>query len=351
MHVLTVFAKDPRIGHSKSRLARSIGDEYAFSVAKALLTDTLEMVRTVNGQGGADLTTSVFYTPDDVAARDRFAAESPSIGYEPQQGAALGERLINCFDCWFSRHADRVVVIGTDCPTLGADDVENAFSLLGSADVVLGPATDGGYYLVGVASPQPRLFEEIDWSSADVLTQTVARIREQRLSLKLLPTKSDLDHVEDVRPVFGQLEAQLAAMSPRGQATYWTLQDLLTREPFQTPPFEIVHFDEIDPVDCPCGRARRAFVHAADFPATVHQTEIMLDAQPHFHRGQSEVYVILECGDDAALELDGERVPVRVGSTVLIRPGCVHRAVGEMKVLVICSPKFDARDEYVVEKS
>lgn len=347
MHVLTVFAKDPRLGHSKSRLARTIGDEPAFAVAKALLTDTLEMVKGVRAQGDADLTTSVFFTPDDADARQRFAAEGPYLGHEPQQGASLGERMNNCFETWFARHADRVVIIGTDCPTIGAEDIEAAFNALRGADVVLGPAADGGYYLVGLSSRQSELFHGIEWSSPDVLAQTVARIRSQKLSLRLLPTKSDLDTVDNVRPVFGQLEAHMAAMSPRSQATYWTLQDLLTRKPFQAPPFEVVHFDEIAPVDCPCGHARRAFAHAADFPATVHQTEITLDARPHHHQGQTEVYFILDCDADAAIELNGERHPVRVGSSILIRPGCVHRAIGQMRVLIVCTPKFDPRDEFI----
>lgn len=376
MNVLTVFAKDPRLGHSKSRLARTIGDPRAFSVAQALLTDTLEVLAAsdsvvTNGQGGdkgqsgerghggekeqggdygharVKLSRSVFYTPDDANARARFAALGPAIGHEPQRGDTLGQRLANCFSTWFDRHASKVIVIGTDCPTLGVEEIGTAFDLLGEADVVLGPAADGGYYLIGLSSPQPDLFDGIDWGGPDVLTQTVSRIRTARLTLRLLPVKCDLDTIDDLRPVFGQLEAQLAAMSPRGQATYWTLQDLLSRNLFDPQPFEIVHFDEIEPVACPCGQARRAFAEAADFPATVHQTEITLDAKPHFHNGQTEVYVILECDEDAALELNGQRHPVRVGSAILIRPGCVHRALGRMKVTVICTPKFDHRDEYL----
>lgn len=347
MNVLTIFAKDPRPGHSKSRLARAIGQDHAFSVAKALLSDTLEMAKTVRSADLSDFTTSIFYSPDDVAARERFASVSHRFGHEPQIGSTLGERLSNCFDSWFARGAERVVIVGTDCPSLGAGDVEQAISLLREGDVVLGPASDGGYYLIGLSSPQPQLLTDIDWSSADVLAQTAVRIRQSRLSLRLLPTRSDLDCVEDVRPVFGQLEALMSAMSPRGQATYWTLQDLLTRAPFDPPPYEVLHFDDITPVECPCGHARRAFAYAVDFPATVHQTQITLDAKPHHHLGQTEVYVVLECDTDAALELDGERIPVRVGSTALIRPGCVHRAVGRMKVLIICSPKFDPADEFV----
>lgn len=110
---------------------------------------------------------------------------------------------------------------------------------------------------------------------------------------------------------------------------------------------EKVSLPDLPGVPCPCGTARRAFADAADFPATVHLTEISADAHVHHHRRQTEVYVILECGPDAALELDGERVPVKPLDAVRIPPGVRHRAVGEMRVLIVCSPKFDPADEFV----
>lgn len=359
MDVLTVFAKHPRPGHSKSRLAATLGEEQAFSIANALLSDTLETVNSFLAHARPKQTASISYTPNDEAVHRRFAEVSSKIDCEPQIGDSLGDRLAICFENWFARGAENIIVIGTDCPTINADDLSNAFRLLENADVVLGPATDGGYYLVGLSSPQPRLFDDVDWSTADVLTQTASRIREQQLTLNLLPTKSDLDIREDLSPVFGQLEARRTAKLPGGEATYEILRELREQEPAipspletaSLPRFEVLHFDEIDPVDCPCGHARRAFSSAADFPATVHQTEITLDAKPHFHERQSEVYVVLDCNPGAILELDGERVPVRVGSTALIRPGCIHRAIGRMKVMIICSPKFDPQDEFVILKA
>ena len=105
-------------------------------------------------------------------------------------------------------------------------------------------------------------------------------------------------------------------------------------------------FAEIAGVACPCGMARRAFPDAIDFPVTVHQTEISADARAHYHRELTEVYYVLECGPEAHLELDGQRVPVARGHCILIRPGVRHRAIGKMKVLVIVSPKFDPSDEW-----
>ena len=92
--------------------------------------------------------------------------------------------------------------------------------------------------------------------------------------------------------------------------------------------------------------ARRGFTEVEDFPGTLHVTEISADARRHYHRRLTETYYVLECEADAALELDGQRIAVRPGSCVLIRPGTRHRAVGSMKVLILVLPKFDPQDEW-----
>ena len=109
---------------------------------------------------------------------------------------------------------------------------------------------------------------------------------------------------------------------------------------------EIVDFAEIPPVPCPCGYARRAFAEVADFPGTIHQTEISTDARVHYHQRLTEVYYILECGPDAQMELDDECVKIAPGMCIMIRPLVRHRAIGKMKVLVIVYPKFDPADEW-----
>lgn len=109
---------------------------------------------------------------------------------------------------------------------------------------------------------------------------------------------------------------------------------------------EIVDLRAIDPVDCPCGIARRAFADSDDFPGTLHFTQISQDARAHFHREHTEIYVILKCDPDAAIELDGVRHPVQPLKSILIPPGVTHRAIGEMEVLIVCTPEFDSRDEH-----
>ncbi|MBL8218133.1 MAG: cupin domain-containing protein [Bryobacterales bacterium] len=110
---------------------------------------------------------------------------------------------------------------------------------------------------------------------------------------------------------------------------------------------QIVDFATLPGVPCPCGTARRAFADIPQFPATVHVTEIKIDAQRHYHKQLTEVYYFLECGPDARMELDGETVAVHPGMCILIPPGVRHRAIGLMKVLIVAQPKFDPADEHL----
>jgi len=108
--------------------------------------------------------------------------------------------------------------------------------------------------------------------------------------------------------------------------------------------YMVAQLDSIEPVRCPCGWARRAFGTEENRLATVHLTDIEHDAQTHYHKQMTEIYVILE--GEGHVELDGELVPVRPMSSVFIKPGCRHRAVGRMKILNIPIPAFDPADEW-----
>ena len=111
--------------------------------------------------------------------------------------------------------------------------------------------------------------------------------------------------------------------------------------------FQVVDFAEIPGVPCPCGTARRAFADVAEYPATVHVTSISVDAQLHYHKRLTETYYFLECGPGARMQLDDETLAVKPGMCILIPPGVRHRAIGEMKVLIIALPKFDPADEWL----
>jgi mannose-6-phosphate isomerase-like protein (cupin superfamily) len=110
--------------------------------------------------------------------------------------------------------------------------------------------------------------------------------------------------------------------------------------------YHLVDFAEIRGVPCPCGTARRAFADVAEFPGTVHVTEISVDAKLHYHRRLSETYYFLECAPDARMQLNDELIPVKPGVCIMIPPGVRHRAVGRMKVLIVALPKFDPEDEW-----
>jgi mannose-6-phosphate isomerase-like protein (cupin superfamily) len=110
--------------------------------------------------------------------------------------------------------------------------------------------------------------------------------------------------------------------------------------------YEVVDFAALPGIACPCGTARRAFADVADFPGTIHVTEIAADAKTHYHRQLTETYYFLECQAGARMELDGEMLPVHPGKCIMIRPGVRHRAVGKMKVLIVVYPKFDPHDEW-----
>lgn len=110
--------------------------------------------------------------------------------------------------------------------------------------------------------------------------------------------------------------------------------------------YELVRFSSLPGVPCPCGTARRAFEDTADFPGTIHVTEISTDAQIHYHRRLTETYYFLECQPGAKMQLNEEVIDVQPGDCILIRPGTRHRAIGRMKVLIVVYPKFDETDEW-----
>jgi mannose-6-phosphate isomerase-like protein (cupin superfamily) len=110
------------------------------------------------------------------------------------------------------------------------------------------------------------------------------------------------------------------------------------------PNYLIAQVDEIEPVACPCGWARRAFVSDRDRIATLHITDIEADARVHYHKKLTEIYLILE--GEGYMELDGERVPVKPLTGIMIKPGCRHRAVGRIRAAIVPIPAFDPADEW-----
>ncbi|MEP6607682.1 MAG: TIGR04282 family arsenosugar biosynthesis glycosyltransferase [Burkholderiaceae bacterium] len=191
---LVVMAKQPQRGQVKTRIAAVLGKERAAELCRVALLDTVAVASSIE-----DIVRVLSYAPSTAAAQGFFGLVAPSFELIPQQGITLGERLAGTFSQMLKRHSP-VVVIGSDSPDLPAALIERAFALLRSdADAVLGPADDGGYYLLGLRSMQPTLFERIDWSSPLVTSQTRQRADAAGLTVVDLPAWHDLDTVDDLR--------------------------------------------------------------------------------------------------------------------------------------------------------
>jgi mannose-6-phosphate isomerase-like protein (cupin superfamily) len=108
--------------------------------------------------------------------------------------------------------------------------------------------------------------------------------------------------------------------------------------------FEVVQLNQLPEIECPCGIARRAFSDLPDAPCSVHLVFIENDAKRHFHKQMTEIYLVLE--GEGSLELDDAIIPMKPFTTVMIKPGCRHRAIGTLKILNIAIPKFDPTDEF-----
>ena len=189
---LTVYAKRPLPGYAKTRLGAAIGPECAAGVYARLLYDYL--LDLISRDLGATIELSVA-SPADVPF---FAAAFPELLVRPQIEGDLGQRMTASFEQAFSMGAERAVLTGSDIPGLDGELIRAAFAALETAAVALGPAADGGYYLIGMRAPGARLFESIAWSTERVLAQTVALAQAQGLSVAYLPQQSDMDVYDDL---------------------------------------------------------------------------------------------------------------------------------------------------------
>lgn len=199
--VLGVFAKRPQPGIVKTRLAQETSPAWAARVYEAFLLDLLDRLRCEDG-----FKRVLAFAPAE--AIDYFQ-ETAGSGFEliAQAAGDLGQRMTTFFQQQFHGGAEAVVLIGADSPTLSFSLIEDAFAALSDADLVLGPATDGGYYLIGCARQAPAVFDEIDWGSHRVLEQTIAHVTRQRLRLALLPPWYDVDTLADWHFLRGHVAA------------------------------------------------------------------------------------------------------------------------------------------------
>lgn len=208
--ILIIMAKQPSFGAVKTRLCPPLSKDEAMRLYIAFLSDTIALVDAACELAG-DVTPALAYSP--LAAHDYFRALLPTrFKLFPQMGNDLGERLNN-----LPVQAGRLgfgptAMISSDSPTLAPTLVANTFIELArpSTDVVLGPCTDGGYYLIGMNKPQPALFRGITWSTEHVMRETLAAAEQAGLRVATLDLWYDVDTVEDLRQMWADLERHTA---------------------------------------------------------------------------------------------------------------------------------------------
>ena len=225
---VTVFAKNPVPNQVKTRLIPTFSPEQAAIIYTAFLTDTCE---TLTKLPDADLI--IAYTPT-AAQSDLRALIGKDAIYIPQIGRDLGKRLTAATQWAAEQTYTKILLVGSDSPTLPLSYISQAIKLLDSRDIVIGPSTDGGYYLIGfsvenVSRTVPFIFEGIAWSTFDVFQQTLARIRSLKVDLALLPPWYDVDTAEDLAFLYAHLSAmQLAGDTVQAVRTESLLTELFS---------------------------------------------------------------------------------------------------------------------------
>jgi hypothetical protein len=221
-HVI-VFARFPTPGATKTRLASAIGDERAAAVSHEMTAETLRKLIAlrdlqlcsleirVSGGGLADF-------------RDILG---PEHSYVPQGTGDLGDRMSRAVDDGFQCGAQKVVLVGSDCPELGVEHVTAALACLEENNVVIGPATDGGYYLLGLSGPTPELFKNIEWGGPNVLEQTLESVARAGATVGMLETLSDVDRPDDLAAWDRQIHRAIAP-KPRISVIIPALNEELT---------------------------------------------------------------------------------------------------------------------------
>jgi len=221
VRILGLFAKEPRAGLVKTRLAAETSPDWAAGVASAFLLDTVERLARIDAVRILAFTPSAAHRYFADVCQGRFRLVSQTDG-------DLGRRMAVFFEEQFQAGAAAVVLVGTDSPTLPLPFILQAFQELERADVVIGPSTDGGYYLLGCGHRLPPLFEGIPWSTSLVLSSTMAALQDSECRLALLPPWYDVDTLDDWRMLQGHVAAQRrAGIDPDVPHTERLLQDQL----------------------------------------------------------------------------------------------------------------------------
>ena len=186
-NLLLIFTRNPELGKAKTRLAKTVGDETALEIYKFLL----EKTRDISSKVSSDK--AVYYS---VKIRENDIWNENTFQKHQQVGEDLGIRMLNAFKNGFEAGYEKVMIIGSDLYDLTSEDIENAFDELNNNDLVIGPAEDGGYYLLGMNSLHSTIFKNKNWGTETVRKDTLSDLKDKKV--KLLAFKNDIDVYEDI---------------------------------------------------------------------------------------------------------------------------------------------------------
>lgn len=191
-NALIIFIKNPALGKVKTRLAKTVGNEKALEIYLELSRITRENAAIL--RGGSKVKTYVFYS-DFINKNDDWSNDI--FEKRVQSGEDLGDRMSNAFKEILQKHPS-VCIIGSDCPTLSVDILNQSFEMLQNHDFVVGPSTDGGYYLLGISCEKYEFtFKNMAWSTENVLSETLTRIAQNDKTVAILPALTDVDEEKD----------------------------------------------------------------------------------------------------------------------------------------------------------
>jgi len=189
-NLLLILTRNPELGKCKTRLAKKIGDVAALDIYKFLLDHTGSFTKNLNVEKW------VYYS-EEIWENDIW--DNKYYQKKLQVGTDLGERMLNAFQDGFSSGFEKIIIIGSDMYHLSQADMEEAFLRLNEHDYVIGPAEDGGYYLLGMKSLKKEVFHNKSWGTDTVLSDTLKDLESG--SIFMLPIKNDVDYYEDIKDI------------------------------------------------------------------------------------------------------------------------------------------------------
>ncbi|MFS4468581.1 TIGR04282 family arsenosugar biosynthesis glycosyltransferase [Maribacter sp. 2210JD10-5] len=187
-NLLLIFTRNPELGKCKTRLAAKVGNLAALDIYKFLLDHTVKITQNLFAK-------KIVYYSEEIWENDIW--NNTFFEKRQQKGTDLGKRMENAFIDGFERGFEKIIIIGSDMFDLDQNDLEKAFSALNQNDFVMGPAQDGGYYLLGMKKMKSELFKNKDWGSETVLENTLGDLANEKFAL--LEERNDIDHYEDIQ--------------------------------------------------------------------------------------------------------------------------------------------------------